>query len=270
MSRKDQSKFRKILTLVALGLGVIFVAVFSIALQLKKNYNPKVEAATYNPQINPSDFTTIGTNKYFTLTSGKKMIYESETADGLERGEVLITSRTKNVMGVTTLVIRDKVWLNGVIIEDTRDYLAQNKKTGDVWYFGEKVDNYENGVLVSHEGSWLAGIDGALPGIWVKANPTVGETYRQEYYKRVAEDMAKVISINETVKISYGTFENCLKTYDFTRLDPHSKENKYYCPTPKNGPEAGTTVFIKDLVSGDTEELIDVKMVSTSGSDGED
>ena len=206
----------------------------------------------YDPQINPVNFTAEITNKYFTLKPGKKLIYEGQTEEGLERIEILITDETKNIMGVETLVYWDKVWLDDVLIEDTRDYLAQDKE-GNVWYFGEDVDNYENGVLADHDGSWIAGVDGAKPGIWMEANPQVGDSYRQEYYKGEAEDMAEVLAINETVAVPYGTYTDCVKTYDWTPLDPTAKEHKYYCS------EVGGLVLEVNLNNDEKVELVDLK-----------
>ncbi len=230
---------------------------------------PAAAATTYNPKIVPSDFTTKITNPYFSLPIGSKFESEGETEDGLEEIEITIPGTTKVLMGVTTLVYRDVVHIDGVLVEDTKDYLAQDKE-GNVWYFGEDVNNYENGKLKDHHGSWLAGVDGALPGIWMKAKPKVGETYRQEYYKGEAEDTAKVLSITETVKVPAGTFKNCLKTLDHNPLDPvGTDEHKYYCPEVKGfalevGVESGERIelvkatFGKGGASDDVHEDDDV------------
>ncbi|MFZ1627128.1 MAG: hypothetical protein WAT81_04995 [Candidatus Moraniibacteriota bacterium] len=125
--------------------------------------------ATYDSKINPADFTTKITNKYFSLPVGKKMTYEADTEDGLEKIEIVMTGETKMIEGVTTLVYLDTVHLNGVIHEITKDYLAQHKN-GDIWYFGEEVDNYdEKGKLKDHAGTFIHGNDGARAGIWMKA-----------------------------------------------------------------------------------------------------
>lgn len=205
----------------------------------------------YSPVINPSDFTTSITNKYFSLPVGAKFEYEGETEDGLETIKIEIPGDTKTVMGVKTLVYRDRVWLDGELIEDTKDYLAQDK-AGNVWYFGEDVNNYEDGELQDHDGSWLAGVDGALPGIWMKANPVVGETYRQEYYKGEAEDKAKVLSLTETVKVPYGTFMHCLKTLDMNPLEVGTEEYKYYCPQAKQ------FVLEVNVADGERIELVSI------------
>ena len=113
--------------------------------------------------------------------------------------------------------------------EDTFDWFAQDKD-GNVWYFGEDSKEYEDGKVVSTEGSWESGVDGAKPGIVMKANPQVGDAYRQEYYEDEAEDMAEVVSLNEAVSVPQGSFENCLKTKEWTPLEPDIVENKYYAP----------------------------------------
>ena len=248
---------------VLVGLLGIIVGVVAVTSQ-STSFNFLLQAAErYNPKIVPGDFSPKITNKYVTLGKGTKLVYEGKTEDGLERVEITISGKTKKIMGVNTLVYRDKVWLDGELVEDTWDYLAQHKN-GDVWYFGEDVNNYENGKLVDHEGSWLAGKDGAKPGIWVKANPQVGEVYRQEYLKGEAEDMVRVLSIKEKVKVPYGSFTNCLKTYDFTPLDLDSKENKYYCPG------VGALVQETDQATGDKVKLIEVRRGSGGGGDDEE
>jgi hypothetical protein len=181
----------------------------------------------YNPRINPADFVAEINNKYFTLKPGKKFSYRNSA--GTERVEQVVTRETKKVMGVTTIVVRATEWKHGVLAEDTRDWYAQDKD-GNVWYFGEAVDNYTKGQLTNHDGSWEAGVDGAQPGIIMLAHPRLGETYRQEYYKGKAEDMGSVVGLDKKVKTAAGTFDNCLQTKDWTPLEKQSEEHKYYCP----------------------------------------
>jgi hypothetical protein len=214
--------------------------------------NTVTDEANDSDNIDPTKFTTKIDNKYFSLPVGRKLTYEGKTEDGLEKIEITINGETKKVMGVETLIYRDKVWLDNELVEDTKDYLAQDNE-GNVWYFGEDVDNYEDGKLKDHSGSWLAGVDGAQPGIWMKAKHTVGDSYRQEYYKNEAEDMQDVVSINETITTKLGTYKNCVKMYNWTPLDPDSKENKVYCP------EVNAMVLETDLVSNESAELVKVE-----------
>jgi hypothetical protein len=210
------------------------------------------ENAIYSPLINPADFSTNITNKYFSLPVGKKMVFEADTEEGPEKIEIEITGETKIIEGVTTLVYLDTVHLNGVIHEVTKDYLAQHKN-GDVWYFGEEVDNFdEKGKLQDHAGSFIHGQDGAKAGIWMKAEQRVGDSYRQEYYKGEAEDMRDTLAVGLTVTTKLGTYTDCVKVYDWTPLDAESKEHKYYCP------QVGSLVLIEHLMTGKKAELTKV------------
>jgi hypothetical protein len=180
----------------------------------------------YNPVINPEDFVPEINNKYFTLKPGTKFMYRNKA--GTERIEVSVTDQTRKVMGVTARGVRVTEWRNDRLKEDTTDWYAQDK-AGNVWYFGESVNNYRDGKLVHQWGSWEAGTDGAKPGIIMQADPKVGQTYRQEHYPGQAEDMGTVIAINTKVTVPYGTLDNCLQVQDWSRLEA-GRENKYYCP----------------------------------------
>lgn len=228
-----------VLLLVLVGIGFMFL----------KEKDRGIESKI--PVYDKTGFSTNITNPYFSLPTLRTLVYEGQTDEGLERVEISIEGETKVVDGVTTLVYRDKVYVAGVMVEDTWDYLAQDA-IGNVWYFGENVNNYEEGVIVDHDGSWLAGENGAEAGIWMKANPKVGDTYKQEYLKGEAEDMADVVSISEKLTIRGKQYENCLKTYDYTPLDINSKEYKYYCK------ETGSLVLEENILTGEKVELVSV------------
>ena len=181
------------------------------------------EQKAYAPQIDPAEFTTTIDNEYFPLKPGTTFLYEG----GQERDEFAVTHRTKEVMGVECVVVNDKAWEDGKLIERTHDWFAQDKE-GNVWYFGEDTKEYENGKVVSTKGSWEAGVDGAKPGIIMQAHPKVGQTYRQEYYPGEAMDMAKVQSLNDSVTVPYGSFDDVLVTKEWTPLEPSYHEHKYY------------------------------------------
>lgn len=204
--------------------------------------------------IDPVLFLTSTTinNKYFELPVGRKLVYEGETLeDGIEKVEITIPGDTKDILGVKTLVYLDKVWLDDELVEETRDYLAQDIY-GNVWYFGEDVNNYEDGELLDHDGAWLAGVDGAQPGIWIKAEHFVGDSYKQEYYKGKAEDMRDVSSIGDPVQIALGSYTDCVKMYDWTPLEPDAKEFKHYCS------EVGAMVLETKPDTGESLELISI------------
>ncbi len=196
---------------------------------------------TYAPTIDPANFVQGVDNPYFPLVPGTAWVYEGETEDGLERIEVKVLDETREVMGITCVIVQDTVWLDGEMIEDTFDWYAQDQG-GNVWYMGEDTHEYENGVTVNSNGAWEAGVDGALPGIVMQAEPEVGESYRQEYYVGEAEDMAEIISLTESVTIAYGAYENVLVTKEWTPLEPGKAENKYYA--------AGVGLMLEEVVEG--------------------
>jgi hypothetical protein len=113
------------------------------------------------------------------------------------------------------------------VIEDTFDWYAQDR-WGNVWYLGEDTTEFEDGKPVTKAGSWEAGVDGAQPGILLPGDPQPGLAYRQEHYAGEAEDRAKVLSLDESVRVPYGSFDGALKTEDTTPLEPDVLEHKYY------------------------------------------
>jgi hypothetical protein len=208
-----------IIPVVAVVVVVGVVLVFGLILR---------DRSAYKVSINPARFTTAVTNPFYPLPSGARWTYEEHFAKGdIERVVVKVTPQTRKVMGVTCLVIRDTVRQDNVIIEDTQDWFAQDS-SGNVWYFGEDTKEFKDGKVSSTLGSWEAGVNGALPGIIMKAHPMVGDQYRQEYLHGAAEDMAKVLSLTERVTVPAGSFDNVLMTEETTRLQPGAVEHKYY------------------------------------------
>lgn len=229
---------------------VLFFSLIALFLASCEKEQERQIDPNYNPVINPANFTDSVTNVYFPLVPGTRFTYHSPTEDGLETIVVTVLSDTKMVAGVQCTVVRDVVSIEGQVIEDTYDWFAQDMD-GNVWYMGEDVSNYENGVLQDKEGSWEAGVDGAKPGIIMMAIPVLEMPYRQEYYFNHAEDWGKVIAKDVTVNTTYGIFEHCLKTADWNALEQGAPmEFKYYAPNVGVVREEveGTSEYV-DLVS---------------------
>jgi hypothetical protein len=183
--------------------------------------------------LKAADFSLKIDNPYWPMSPGSKWVYrETDTKGRKERVVLEITDRTKTIAnGIKARVVRDTVSENGVPVEITDDWYAQDKD-GNIWYLGESVDNYKNGKVVDHDGSWEAGVDGAQPGIAMPANPKPGMTYRQEYYKGVAEDKGAVITVGEErVEVPFGFFKrDILMTRDLVPPEPKVQELKFYAP----------------------------------------
>ena len=180
----------------------------------------------------PEDFVEGIDNSYFPLLPGTKWDYEIRRGDQvIERDTVEVLTEKREVNGIQATVVRDRVTVGDQVVEDTYDWFAQDKD-GNVWYVGESVDNYIAGVLVNHSGSWEWGVDGALPGIIMWADPAahLNEEYYQEYYPGRAEDKGQVLSVDESVTVPFGSFGEVVKTYDFSSLESRAKEHKFYAP----------------------------------------
>ncbi len=200
------------------------------------------EAGAQEPIV-PGEFQAEITNPYFPLSKlGPKVIEGQDTNEDGEtvatRLESTVHDRTEVVAGVTVTVLEERAYEDGELIEVALDYFAQHEN-GDVYYFGEHVDNYEDGKVANHNGQWLSGEGENRPGIFMPANPEAGQTLQVEYAPGIAEDMTTILSVTETVETPVGTYENCIKTRDFTPLEPGLEEFKWYCPGVGHGEGGG-------------------------------
>jgi hypothetical protein len=186
------------------------------------------------PKLDPSNFVKKIDNPFLPWIPGTSYAYVlKEWEDGkvnIQHQYVTVTNDIKIIQGVAATVVHDVVKENGIVVEDTYDWYGQDKK-GNVWYLGEAT-RARTDTGWSTEGSWEAGVHGACAGIVMHSDfaAHLGESYRQEYLKGVAEDAGKNLDTNVTVKIKYGTFKHCVKTAEFSRLEPGIIEHKYYAP----------------------------------------
>jgi len=201
---------------------------------------PDVTEHTFS---NPTDITT---NANMRLPVGTTF-----TSHGVTKGHalddvILVTNQTNVLDGVTTVVVDDRVSLDGHLAEETFDYFAQDDNR-NVWYFGEDSSAIDKKGNTSSAGSWHAGVNGAQPGIVMEANPQVGDTYCQENVPGVAEDRAQVVAVGQSLVVPYATFnKDVLETKEFTPLEPGKTENKFY---------GGCVGEIKSVaITGGTEE----------------
>lgn len=185
------------------------------------------DGGAYSVALDPADFVARIDNPLLPLLPGSRWVYEGESDGEVERIEVVVTNETRVVMGITATVVRDTVSVGGEVVEDTWDWFAQDAD-GNVWYLGEDTAEYENGEVVSTAGAWEAGVDGALPGIVMKAQPQIGDAYRQEYYEGEAEDMAEVVRTGVTETVPYGSFAGLVVIEEWTPLEASVVEEKYY------------------------------------------
>jgi hypothetical protein len=177
-------------------------------------------------KIDPANFQTAVDNPFFPLVPGTVYLYTETLGKNSSENEVTVTNETKTIMGVTCVVVHDVLREKGIVMEETFDWYAQDKQ-GNVWYFGEATKEFRDKGKVITEGSWEAGVKGALPGIIMNGRPAVGEPYRQEYCKGAAEDMGQIVGVDESATVPYGSFTGCVKTKDWSMLEP-GHEFKWY------------------------------------------
>lgn len=185
------------------------------------------DGGDYAPEIDPAGFVDVIDNPYLPYAVGSRWVYEGESDGELERIEVEVLDDTREVMGITATVVRDTVFVDGEMVEDTFDWFAQDAD-GNVWYLGEDTREFENGVAVNASGAWEAGIDGALPGIVMPADPQVGDAFRQEYYAGEAEDMAEVLEVGVPRSIALGDYPDVVVQEQWTPLEPDVIEEKWF------------------------------------------
>lgn len=179
-------------------------------------------------------------NPYFSLNPGDQLVLEGEE-DGEEvRVEITVENQTRRInfttqngkaISVLARVVTERETVDGEIAEVSRNWFSRCRQTNDVFYFGESVDNYENGQVVNHNGSWEAGVSGAQPGIIIPARFLLGSRYYQEFAPGVALDRAEHVDMGFSFKGAGRTFRNCVAVEETSPLDsPGHVSEKVYCP----------------------------------------
>jgi hypothetical protein len=213
--------------------------------------------------LDPADFTVDIDNRFWPMRPRTRWTSREVDSNGSQVDvKVTVTNRTKRIAnGVVARVVRDTVTRKGVVVEDTLDWYAQDA-AGNVWYLGERTAEFDRGKVSSRAGSWEAGVDGALPGIMVAANPEPGDAYRQEYSAGEAEDNAVVLAVDEQVEVPAGHFRGALLTEETNALEPRLVEYKLYAPG------LGPVLAITVSGGGGREELLEITRVTTRAARG--
>lgn len=201
--------------------------------------------------LDPADFTAEIDNPYMPFTVGSRWVYsESDGTGPAAKVVVTVTDKTKTMAnGIEARVVTDVLSENGTPTEITNDWYAQDS-AGNVWYMGEDTAEYVNGKVDTRAGSFQAGVDGAQPGIAMPADPEVGLSYRQEYYKGEAEDNGAIVSHGEQANVPAGHYTDLLMTRDLTPLEPRTEELKFFAR------DIGQVLALHTSPTAEREELI--------------
>lgn len=191
----------------------------------------KNEKETFTESFNLEEctFQTIGRNQYFILEPGYQLnLAGMEGKDSVEL-KIFVSNETKLVGDIETRVVIEFESVNGHTVEISRNYFAFCKETASIYYFGEDVDIYKDGKVVSHSGAWLATGDNK-PGLIMPGTPLLGARYYQEIAPGIAMDRAEIISLSETFFCEAGDFTHVMSTLETTPLEPKDKSVKLYAP----------------------------------------
>lgn len=191
-------------------------------------------------------FRASGGNDYFSLNVGYQLYLTNATCvaagecDELEEVWMTVLNDTRKIefehdgqlIEVKARVVEEREFEDGEIDEVSRNFLAVCKDTGDIYYFGEDVDNYEDGEIDNHEGAWIAGENGARPGLIMPGGAfLLGARYFQEIAPGEALDRGEHVAMGLTVTVPAGQFENCVMIEDSDALEPEDDPDpKVYCP----------------------------------------
>ena len=228
------------------SMALVLTAMLAISISSGNGVSATSGASPGAPP-DPTDFDDPLPNEYFPLEPGW-----AATLHGTEDGErlvehVVVTDRTKVIEGITTMVVRDVIRHRGVLVEKTADWYAADD-TGTVWYFGEKTAEYdEHGDVISTKGSWEAGVDGAVAGIIMPADPKPTDAYRQEYYKGEAEDQGWVVERGISLRVPYGRVDHAVRTFEWSRTEPDVMVGKLFAP--------GLGIVLEYTLAGGNETL---------------
>jgi hypothetical protein len=218
---------------VLLALGALALALVGTPARAAE------EEFTSEFQLEECTFSNRGSNALFSLDPGTRLVLEGEDEGEEVRIEITVLNDQKSVtfetaegetLRVRTRVIEEREWKDGELAEVSLNYFARCRQTDDVFYFGEDVDFYEDGVIVGHEGSWLAGRDGALPGLIMPGRFLLGARYFQEIAPGVALDRAQHVGMGLDVEVPAGEFEDCVEIHETSPLSPGDLSVKLYCP----------------------------------------
>jgi hypothetical protein len=202
--------------------------------------------------LDPADFSADIDNPRWPMKVGSRWVYRvTDSSDGSRQRDVIkVTDQTKMIAdGIEARVVSDIVSDHGKPTEVTKDWYAQDSH-GNVWYFGEDTVTYKHGKAIDN-GSWEAGVDGAMPGIALPAKPKVGMSYREEYSKGEAEDQSRVLDLHEQAEVPAGHYTHVLMTEDFSPIEPKVSELKFYAKG------SGQAVLAVDVSGGsEREELV--------------
>ena len=232
---KQRAGLSKSTQVILAATGLIVCLTWSGSAAAPRRTQNEPRPFTEDFMLQRCTFTPTGANPFFSLQPGHQLILQSEQDGEVEEVVITVLHDTENISAgalgtVRTRVVEERESLGGELVEVSRNFFAICAETNDVVYFGEDVDIFEDGELMSHEGAWRAGQNGARPGIIMPGTYLLGARYFQELAPGVALDRAENMRMNLAVTVPAGTFENSVMIVETSGLSSSDKTTKFYAP----------------------------------------
>lgn len=223
------------------------------ASETPKSNTPEKIPSTFDPKNFGASLTDV--NPWLPLTPGLQTVTEGFVNVGTRRLTHIrvntVTDVTKMVNGVRAVLVLDQDFDGGQLSEQAIDYLAEDEG-GNVWYVGSYTETYEGGQFLNAQDAWLAGVNGAVPGMYMPGDPKAGTPpFPQTQVPGVEETTAQVVEVGKKTCVPFKCFFNVVV------IEEQSTENKSWAP--------GVGGILTEPLAGDsqeTEELVNVRQLS--------
>lgn len=212
---------------VTLSIIILLTAIVNFNGMAQSNLKRAAKEFTASLMQDSCSFIPTGRNSYFILETGYQLVLEAIEHHDTTRLIVTVLNETKKIGGVETRIVEENESINGKTVEISRNFFAFCKQTGSIYYFGEEVDIYKNGKVISHDGAWTAEGNNKA-GIAVPGVVLLGSRYYQEIAPGIAMDRAEIINLSETLETPAGKYTNVLKIEETTPLEPKNISYKFY------------------------------------------
>ena len=221
---------------LTLMIAAVVIMVTAAITYTYEGINTAQAAKDDNPQfidyfnLGECTWSSTGSNRYFILEPGYQLVLKGKEGSQAVQLTITVLDETNTIDGIQTRIVEEKETHDGKLVEISKNYFANCTEHNNVFYFGESVDIYQDGQVVSHESSWLHGQDGARAGLIMPGSPLEDYAYYQEIAPGVALDRAVIESLDERIKTPAGVFGNSLETIETSPLEPTAQDFKWYAP----------------------------------------
>lgn len=204
-------------------MGVV-LATGVVAFVIMSNRSRENADWTFDFGVDPGELAPTGHNPFFILEPGYTLVLEDSTT----RVTITVLDETRVIDGVRTRAVEERELSNGTPVRVSRRYFAISTRTNSVYRFGAAVDNYIDGEIANHEGSWAAGADGARFGLAMPGLPLLRARFYQEMATGTAMDRAEILAVRDTLPGPVGILRGLLRMAVSSPLEPGVVRPQYY------------------------------------------